>query len=437
MSVEIRGLSFRYKGACKPVLKGLDLSMSPGECVAVLGKNGAGKSTLGAIIAGLSPAFGGGDMEGSVSSASARHAYVMQNVDAQVLNDSVREEMLFFLRYSQSARFASVEEAFADGGIGHLLERKVYSLSSGEKQNFVLACALACSKSQVTVLDEPNAFLDAGNAALLAKRVRRLKAAGASVLIFGHELGQLAPLVDRWLMLENGALKQCDAMPSDFYASFTVERQLSSAEILLSAEGLECSKNGQSVFSGVSFSLKAGGILGVCGRNGCGKTTLARILAGLDPGFEGKLRLLGAPADVKALRGHIRLVLNNPYNNLLYRTVGENLAASICPEYGGDLSAVMESIGLGGSGHLEIAQLSWGQAQKAQLLCAIASGAKILVLDESLSAVDAQGLAACAALLSRHCADGGAAIFISHTEPLVRALCRDLLKLGEDVHEKQ
>jgi len=418
--VAVKNLSFRYKGSDAAVLRDVNLSVGAGECVAIAGRNGAGKSTLAGVLAGLAPAFFEGELGGTQLNGELRPVCVTQNVDSQVLNDSVREELSFFLKYSETPRFAGPEAALAGSGLEPLLDKKTYQLSSGEKQNFVLGCALACASGNVLILDEPSSFLDEANAALLAGRLRNLKEEGAALVIFGHELSSLSKLVDRWLLLENGELKPVSAPAGEVVAALR-PGAASGRQPLLAGSGLGGILNGKAVFSDFSFELNSGEILGVCGRNGSGKTTLARILAGLEQHHAGRLLWQGEPVEFGVLRKKVRLILNNPYHSLFYRTVNENLVAAS----GGKAPAaeLLDALGLAEAGNKEITQLSWGQAQKAQFLCGILAGAEILILDESFSAVDREGIAACAGLLQRHCAAGGAAIFISHSGALVRSLC--------------
>ena len=427
MSVEIRGLNFSYSNGREPVLRDLALSLGAGECAAVLGRNGAGKSTLASVLCGLAPDFTGGELSGVAELGTGGKAVcVLQNVDAQVLNDSVREELAFFLKYSESPRFSSPEDALRGTGVESLLERKTYQLSSGEKQNFVLAASLGCSCGAVVVLDEPSAFLDSESAALLSARLLKLKREGASIIIFGHELGALAVVVDKWFLLEGGVLHNTEAPAQSYYRSVPAADK-PEREVILSGRGLECVRGERTLFSDFSFELHSGSVLGIGGRNGSGKTTLARMLAGLEGGCAGELCLRGVPAVLKDLKREVRLVLNNPYHNLLYRTVLDNIRACVRPDLLARAQEALAGLGLQDG---EIARLSSGQAQKVQFLCALFSGAQILVLDECFSAVDSDGVACCSGLLSRHCAGGGAAVFISHNEELVASLCPHSLRIG-------
>ena len=427
MSIEIRGLNFSYSNGGEPVLRDLALSLGAGECAAVLGRNGAGKSTLASVLCGLAPDFTGGELSGVAELGTGGKAVcVLQNVDAQVLNDSVREELAFFLKYSESPRFSSPEDALRGTGVEGLLERKTYQLSSGEKQNFVLAASLACVCGAVVVLDEPSAFLDAESVALLSARLLKLKREGASIIIFGHQLGALAPVVDKWFLLEGGVLHNTAAPAEDYYRPVPAPDK-PDGEVIFSGRGLGCVRGERTVFSDFSFELHSGSVLGIGGRNGSGKTTLARMLSGLDGDWSGELFLRDVPAVLTDLRREVRLVLNNPYHSLLYRTVLENIRACVKPELLAGAQDALAPLGLEDG---EIARLSCGQAQKVQFLCALFSGAKILVLDECFSAVDSDSVACCSGFLSKHCAGGGAVVFISHNEELVASLCPHSLRIG-------
>ncbi len=146
MGVEVTDLWFKYNGADKWTLRGgINLGLSSGRLLLLVGKSGAGKSTLIKAIAGLL-AGKGGEMRGSIRVGKVYP--VLQNPENQLLELTVRDEL------------EGVDEDIISAmGILDLMDRPTFELSGGEQQRVVLAKALA-SGADVLLLDEPTMWLD-------------------------------------------------------------------------------------------------------------------------------------------------------------------------------------------------------------------------------------------------------------------------------------
>ena len=414
--LRVRGLKFRYpRGAW--VLDGLDLAVSPGECVAVSGGNGAGKSTLLSILAGIIPQFVPGELQGECLFDGTpvhehRCACLRQNPDDQILCDEAREELEFFLRHASGPKLAA-DELARRMGIEDLMGRPVHKLSGGEKQRFALASSLAFSDGRLLLLDEPTAFLDLDGRQRLARVLAAFKARGACILMAGHEHAGLESLVDRAILL--GSVPRPSQEPQ-------FPARTPPGPVLLSAEKLSAG----GVFTGLSFELRAGETLGIFGPNGSGKSTLARVLAGLEVPSGGLVRLSGRRVDKRGLWKAVAMAGQNPYHGLLHGALRECLESSRRCRAGEPAMTLEHGVALLGLKGLlgrDPQTLSFGEAQKAAVLAAALSGPKVLIVDEPLLDLDASSLGGLRAVCAALGRAGGAALIISHVPGVLEGFC--------------
>lgn len=432
MALHIQNLSYRYAGAAKPALNGLNLRLSPGECAFIGGANGAGKSTLVSIIAGIIPAFSGGELAGETGAGGARPGCVLQNIDSQLLNETAAQELAFFAKYAGRAG-AGPEEAARSFGVERLLERKTAALSSGEKQRIVLAGALQCSGGRLMVLDEPASCLDADATQKLCGAIETLKVRSTAVLLTGHRAGNFARVLDSRYEMRGGNLYPVGMadppQTPDVYppAANLPDCAARARDIILKNQA------GETILPPARFEIKKGEIAGLYGPNGSGKSSFAKILAGWSAPDGGTVELAGKKAGTPLLRRKTRLLGNNPFSGLIYATVRENLdyARRISLKPGFDCAAAGQILSITSLIGRDVSSLSFGQAQRAALLCALAYSPELLILDEATACLDAEGFSQFGKLLRGFAAEGGAALVISHIENHLRPLCSRVVSLSE------
>ena len=176
--VDIQELSFTYSGSAVPALEGINLQVYPGQFITITGPSGCGKSTLALCLAGFIPYAYAGKMEGLVriqgkntrdypaGGLSGIVGLVQQDPEAQLCTLTVSDEVAFGpenlcippLEIRERVDFALQAVRALD-----LKDRKVHTLSGGEKQRVVIASALAMTPS-LLILDEPTANLDPSSA---------------------------------------------------------------------------------------------------------------------------------------------------------------------------------------------------------------------------------------------------------------------------------
>jgi zinc transport system ATP-binding protein len=211
--VAARDLAVAISG--RPVLRGIDLEVEPGDFVALMGANGSGKSTLIRALTGLRPATTGSvelfgqDLRGfhdwhRVGFVPQR-ATAMTGVPASVWEvvAAGRLTRRRLLRPLSAADRAAIDDAIEVVGLGHKARDGVASLSGGQQQRVLIARALA-GQPQLFFLDEPTAGVDLPNQEALALALATLKERGATIVLVAHELGPMAGLIDRAVVLRDG-----------------------------------------------------------------------------------------------------------------------------------------------------------------------------------------------------------------------------------------
>ncbi len=189
---------------------------------------------------------------------------------------------------------------------------------------------------------------------------------------------------------------------------------------VLSAHGLAAERGGRLLFKGLQFVLPPGQVTWLRGRNGRGKTTLLRLLAGLSSAAEGEVRLDGTALDATT-RGRL-LYLGHQNALAADLRVGEALAflAALQGRPAGDevVAAALARLGLARRRQAFVRTLSQGQRRRTALArLALPASPSVWLLDEPFDALDTEGTGVLHALLADHVAGGGSALVTSHIVP--------------------
>ncbi|KAF0848111.1 ABC transporter ATP-binding protein [Nocardia caishijiensis] len=434
LPVSLHGVGFRYPGADTDALADIDLTIRPGEFVAVVGHNGSGKSTLTRVLAGRPPTSGAVDRPGSAGLGQLDGtALVLQRPESQTLGVSVADDVVWGLPPELAAE-VDVDALLAEVGLAGMGRRETATLSGGQQQRLAVAAALA-RRPALLIADEATSMIDPdGRRDLVALLARLPRRHGTAVVLVTHHEAD-ASAADRVLHLAQGRMvDRLAAWPQPVRD----QRRAPMGEPILELSGVRHTYNRGTPWEapalhGVDLSVRRGEALLVVGGNGSGKSTLAWIIAGLIAPSEGRCELRGTPVDKQI--GHVTLAFQHSRLQLQKQTVGEEIA-----DWGGKTTGsgavgrALDAVGLDRAvAARSVDELSGGQARRVVLAAMVASRPQVVVLDEPLAGLDPQGRAEVVELLARLRDSGLTLIVISHDVADVSAVCDRTVHLDSGV----
>lgn len=464
-AVELRNVSFAYEGFDAPAIKDVSFSVAPGECVVLCGESGCGKTTATRIVNGLAGGFYEGSRTGEVLvtgrdvddlegwELASLTGSVFQNPRTQFFNLDTTGEIAFGMEnlgVPREEMRRRVSDVASELGIERLMDRGIFELSGGQMQSIAFASVRACEPS-VYVLDEPSSNLDPLSMERLASFVSKAKARGCSVIVAEHRLAYLSNVADRYLLFENGSvaaewdarrfLGLTDAQRESYGLRSSEPPRLesllsrlarpASAFPAVEARGIYAGyKRGRPVLEGATVVFDPGCVVGVVGRNGVGKSTLLKCLAGVKKEELGHVRFRGEVVPFKKRHEHAFLVMQDPDYQLFRPSVLDELASAAPSSSDPDeprLEAVLEAFGLGDVADRHPASLSGGQKQRC--VCAIASesGAQALLLDEPTSGLDFRNMERLALILREEASRGKTVAVVSHDTEFLSKACDQIV----------
>jgi len=228
-AITLEGLGFVYPDG-KRVLNAVDLTVGPGETVAIVGQNGSGKSTLVRHLNGLlRPTAGrllidGRDTAATpVAALAARVGLLFQDPDRQLFAERIREEVEFGPRnlgMRDEALRRAVDEALAAVGMEALVDANPFLLGQSRRKLVALASILSM-RTPIVVLDEPTTGQDAIGVGRLRAIVRGLAAEGRTTIAVSHDLRFVAETFDRVVVLRSGSIV-LDGTPAEVFGPQSV-----------------------------------------------------------------------------------------------------------------------------------------------------------------------------------------------------------------------
>ncbi|MGM7643916.1 ATP-binding cassette domain-containing protein [Nocardia sp. JW2] len=434
LPVSLHGVGFRYPGAATDALADIDLTIRPGEFVAVVGHNGSGKSTLTRVLAGRPPTSGAVDRPGSAGLGKlGGTALVLQRPESQTLGVSVADDVVWGLPPELAAQ-VDVDALLAEVGLDGMGRRETATLSGGQQQRLAVAAALA-RRPALLIADEATSMIDPdGRRDLVALLARLPERHGTAVVLVTHHEAD-ASAAGRVIHLAQGRMvDRLAAWPQPARD----RRRAPMGEPILELTDVRHTYNRGTPWEapalhGVDLSVRRGEALLVVGGNGSGKSTLAWIIAGLIAPSEGRCELRGTPVDKQI--GRVTLAFQHSRLQLQKQTVGEEIA-----DWGGKATGsgavgrALDAVGLDRAfAARSVDELSGGQAKRVVLAAMVASHPQVVVLDEPLAGLDPQGRAEVVELLARLRDSGLTLIVISHDVADVSVVCDRTVHLDSGV----
>ena len=474
-----RGWGWRHAGRKNAVLSGVDLDIAPGERVLVLGPSGSGKSTLMGGLAGLLGGAEEGEATGTLTvdgvapaEARGRVGLLMQDPEAQVVLARVGDDVAFGMENLGVAReeiWPRVEDSLEAVGLSVPLDHSTTELSGGQKQRLALASILAMGPG-LLLLDEPTANLDPSGVAEVRAAVEKVvERTGATVVVVEHRVDVWASLVDRVIVVADGAIaadgpldevlaQQGDALrergiwlPGDDVAAEVgpapeVAPASSDATPIARVADLTIGYDASApVRSGIDLTIERGVSTCIVGANGAGKSTFALTLAGLLPPLEGAVEVetsdgtAGDPHEwsSKQLLGRMSMVFQEPEYQFLAATVAEELA--IGPRAAGmtdeEIAPLvdehLEALGLTKLARANPMTLSGGEKRRLSVATALISAPELLILDEPTFGQDRGTWLGLVRLLRAALERGVTLVSITHDPAFVAAMGQRVVDLGQ------
>ena len=452
-------LEFQYTEGKAPVLRQTAGSIPAGRCVVLCGGSGCGKSTLLRCINGLIPQFYEGELKGlcclngqdtagmSIGEIGELAASVFQDPRSQFFTVNSSNEVAFGLEnhgLPQEDIRQRVDEAFRVFHLERLKDRNVYELSSGERQLISILSAWAMD-TDIFLLDEPTANLDFAATQQLREILLTLKQQGKTLLLSEHRLYYLTDIADEYWVMAGGEIEG-KYTAAEAKAFSTEQRQTLSLRTLDLAEitvpekeplpktaptALAVSdvrytygRKAGDTLSGVSFSVREHEIVGLVGANGCGKTTIGKLIAGLYRPSGGKISLFGKAQTPKQLQKQVLFILQEAEFQFFTNSVLHELqyGHAVTPEFEAKTEALLKSMDMWDCRDRHPFSLSGGQMQRLTLMMAHLSDKPVAVLDEPTAGQDAESLERCAALI-RKMRKEKTVLIITHDLELIASAC--------------
>ncbi len=451
----------------------VDLDISPGEIVALLGQNGAGKSTLIQVLSGLYPfgsysgdiVFNGAPLYShSVAEAeTAGVAFLAQEVN--VAPDLTVAEGLFLNNepsrlglVDEQLRLARAKTALQNFGIDIDPMTKLGDLDLATQQLVLIVRALS-KNARLLILDEPTAALTDRETTRLFERMRALSAKGVAIIFVSHRLAEVFEISDRIVIMRDGRISGVfqtaettrDAVVDEMIGAAVSHRQTSrrgcAGALALEAKDLSvCDVGGRELVNGLDISVRHGEILGLFGLLGSGVIEATMALFGAWRGtvsgairIDGEIANLASPVDATALG--IGLIAQDRRDGLSgEHTIYDNTILADLEELSrrGFIDAAIarrKVIDLFDRLKIKavdvdvvVGTLSGGNQQKVQVARWLAAGVRILLLIDPTRGVDV-GARAEIKRIWAELADAGCAILLvsSDAEEIVEVCDRAVI----------
>lgn len=415
--------------------------------------------------------------------------------------DQIMEPLIKHMGMTRRQALTRAEELLGEVGIPEPKRRLAsypHEMSGGQQQRVMIAVALACNP-KLLIADEPTTALDVTIQRQVMDLMAKLKETHKMSLLFiSHDLGVVGEISDQVVVMRHGQIREKAPVadifnqPQDSYtkallacrpsmsenparlmviddhiagraASTEVKAKDPNAPVVLEAKGLQksfffkaglFSKKEFKAVKGVDFQLRKGHTLGIVGESGSGKTTAGLTLLRLhEPTggqvlFEGKDLLKMSGPEWQKMRRRIQVVFQNPYASLNPRfTIGQTLLEPMeihgiganTAERQAKASALLQKVGLDDSALNKYPhEFSGGQRQRIAIARCLTLNPEVLVLDESVSALDVSVQAQVLNLLKDLQDEFGLSyIFISHDLAVVKFISDEVLVMqnGEVVEQ--
>ncbi|PPB80882.1 rhamnose ABC transporter ATP-binding protein [Albidovulum inexpectatum] len=464
----LRGVTKTFPGV--RALSDVALELYPGQVTALIGENGAGKSTLVKILTGIYQPDGGeilvdgapARLDSPQAAAAARITAIHQET---VLFDDLTVAENIFLGHAPRGRFGLIDRAEMRRRAGQILHELGARIDPGQPlrqlgiaARHLVAIARALSiEARVVIMDEPTAALSHKEIEELYTLIERLKAQGKAILFISHKFDEIFRIADRYTVFRDGQMVGAgliaEASEADLVRQMVgrdVSQVFPSRTPRIGAPVLQVEGYAHPTeFADISFTLRAGEILGFYGLVGAGRSEFCQALFGMTRPSAGSLRIDGQPVAIRSPadavahgivyvpedRGRQGAIGAMPIfqnvtlpslarisrNGFLRLAEEFRLARDYCERL--DLRAASLDTPLG--------TLSGGNQQKVVIAKWLATRPRVIILDEPTKGIDIGSKAAVHEFMAELAAQGLAVIMVSSEIPEILGMSDRVIVMRE------
>jgi putative multiple sugar transport system ATP-binding protein len=479
--LEMKSITKTFPGV--KALDNVNLQVEEGEIHALVGENGAGKSTLMNVLSGIYPY---GTYEGDIiyngeickfnriSDSEQKGIVIIHQELALVPYMTIAENM--YLGNEKGKRYAiNWNETYGEAdrylntvGLMESSHTLIKDISVGKQQLVEIAKALA-KNARLLILDEPTASLNEDDSKALLELLLKFKSEGLTSIIISHKLNEIAYVSDKITVIRDGSTietldRKKDAITEDRIIKGMVGRELVDRfpkrdDVEIGERAMEVEHwnachplySDRKVVNDVSFYVRKGEVVGICGLMGAGRTELAMSIFGKSYGvnISGKVRIKGQEVALNSVREAIRhklayvtedrkgngLILGNP---IKINTTLANMQAisrrsiidkdkefAVAEDYRDKLKTKCPSV------EQNVGNLSGGNQQKVLLSKWMFAEPDILILDEPTRGIDVGAKYEIYCIINRLAAEGKSVIMISSELPEVLGMSDRIYIMNE------
>ncbi|WP_186424192.1 multiple monosaccharide ABC transporter ATP-binding protein [Lacrimispora celerecrescens] len=479
--LEMKSITKTFPGV--KALDNVNLQVEEGEIHALVGENGAGKSTLMNVLSGIYPY---GTYEGDIiyngeickfnriSDSEQKGIVIIHQELALVPYMTIAENM--YLGNEKGKRYAiNWNETYGEAdrylntvGLMESSHTLIKDISVGKQQLVEIAKALA-KNARLLILDEPTASLNEDDSKALLELLLKFKSEGLTSIIISHKLNEIAYVADKITVIRDGSTietldRKKDTITEDRIIKGMVGRELVDRfpkrdDVRIGEKAMEVEHwntchplySDRKVVNDVSFYVRKGEVVGICGLMGAGRTELAMSIFGKSYGvnISGKVRIKGQEVALNSVREAIRhklayvtedrkgngLILGNP---IKINTTLANMQAvsrrsiidkdkefAVAEDYRDKLKTKCPTV------EQNVGNLSGGNQQKVLLSKWMFAEPDILILDEPTRGIDVGAKYEIYCIINRLAAEGKSVIMISSELPEVLGMSDRIYIMNE------